>query len=98
MKLENTELGYSCSVPDRPSVRQQLEFFSLVSDARGANKLERYWVGAKALISDWQCPALPDVNVSLDTIDSPGQASIIMNVGARVVRHMSSLDDVSPNS
>lgn len=98
MKIENAELGYSCVVPDRPTVRQQLEYFSLIADARGADKLERYWAGAKALISAWQCPDMPDVNVSLDTIDSPKQVSIIINAGTRVVRHMSNLDDIPPNS
>lgn len=98
MKLENAELGYTCSVPDRPTVRQQLEFFAVVGDARGKERFERYWEGAKAVITDWQCPALPDIQANIDDLTNPIQARIILSVGLRVVTHMNSLEDLPPNS
>lgn len=98
MKIENTELGYTCNVPDRPTVRQQLAFFALVGDARGRDKFERYWEGAKAIVTEWQCPALPDTDIDLDEISNPVQARIVLSVGLRILTYMNTLEDIPPNS
>ena len=96
MKLENAELGYSCVVPDRPTVRQQLTFFAIVGSSN-TEKFALYWEGAKALVSEWQCPALPDITASLDEISNPTQTRIVIDLGLRVVQHMNSLEDIDPN-
>jgi hypothetical protein len=97
MKFENADLGCSFSVPDRPTVRQQLQYYSQVRDTRGKEQYERMWAGAQALIADWQCPDLPDPNASLDEMTNPSQALIIIWAGGMVYRHFNALEDVPKN-
>jgi hypothetical protein len=100
MKLENAELGYSCIVPDRPTVRQQLEFVTTINSGRGnkVTNLERYWDGAKAIITDWQCPEMPDIEIDLGETTNPKQTKIVVDVGMKVIGHMNNLDNIDPNS
>jgi hypothetical protein len=97
MKCENEKLGCSFSVPDRPTVRQQLAYFSLVEKAEGQAKREQYWLAAQPLITDWQCEALPDPKTSLDDMTNPSQTFIVLWAGAAVFGHMNTLDDLPKN-
>jgi hypothetical protein len=97
MKCENEKLGCSFSVPDRPTVRQQLAYFSLIEKAEGQAKREQYWTAAQALISDWKAEDLPDPSISLDEMSNPSQTLIILWAGAAVFGHMNTLDDLPKN-
>lgn len=93
----NEKLGCSFDVPDRPTVRQQLAWFGEVQEAQGKETFARYWEGAKTVMENWQCEALPDPQVSLDAMDNPSQARIVMWVGGVVMLHMAKLEDVPKN-
>jgi hypothetical protein len=97
MNFTNDQLGCSFSVPDRPTVRQQLQYFALVKESRGKEQFERMWEGAKALISDWKCEALPDFQASLDDLTDPTQAQIVIWAGLQVLGHYNRLEDLPKN-
>lgn len=92
--MEFNKPDYKFTVPDRPTVRQQLEYFSA---GAGLPMALRHWEGAKTLIQSWECEKLPDHKVDLDTISDPAATTIIIAAGADVVRFMNSLDEVPKN-
>lgn len=92
--MEFTRDEYKFTIPDRPTVRQQLEYFSAGASLPLAL---RHWEGAKTLIQSWECKLLPDYRADLDTITNPAVTSLIIQAGAEVVRFMNSLDDVPKN-
>ena len=83
-------------VPDKITVRQQLEYFS---EARVPNRpvFERLWLGALPLIQDWQCEILPDQNVNLDDITNPHITEVIVWAGVLVKQHIDALDYTEKN-
>jgi hypothetical protein len=94
----NDRLGASFTLPDRPSVRQQLAYFSEAGIARGQELFERYWRGALTIIQDWKCAALPDPNIDLDALDDPKATEVILWAGIAAKNHMDALDNVPKNS
>lgn len=86
------------TIPDRPTVRQQLAWFGAAGGRDPSDVYDRYWEGAKQLIQTWQCDALPDYKVSLDEISNPSQASVILWAGVAVWRFMNELEDIPKNS
>jgi hypothetical protein len=100
MERHNSDLGVKFSLPDRPSVRQQLRYWSTVmtSGSDRAGMYERYWSGARELISDWSCEHIPDIAVELDDIDDTKAAQAIMWAGLEVFRVVSGLEEVPKNS
>jgi len=84
-------------VPARPTVRQQMQYYSVAAGASGNRMLERFWAGAKVLLSDWTCTEMPDVNVDLDNISDPKQTDIIIWAAMEVKQHMNDLEDVPKN-
>jgi hypothetical protein len=97
MQKNNENLGYSYTVPDRPTNRQQLAYFSNSLLARGADTLERYWLAAAALIQDWQCEVLPDIHTDLNSISSPKATLIMIEVGLDIKRYMDALEEIPKN-
>ncbi len=85
------------TVPDRPTVKQQLQYFSEIAVAEGRVMLERYWAGAVPLIEEWECDALNDYKISLDDIDNPSETEVIIWAGMRVMEHMNGLKDIPKN-
>lgn len=86
------------TVPTRPTVRQQLAYLGGAAVLPGADLFIRLWEGAKALIDDWECKDLPDINeVDLDEIEDPAATAVIVWVGMRVSKHMNKLDEVPKN-
>ena len=53
IEKKNERLGVSFQLPDRVTVRQQLAYYSGAGLAVGDELFERYWQGAKAIITDW---------------------------------------------
>lgn len=84
-------------IPERPTVRQQMMWFSAVSGSDKTKSLERYWEGAKALIEKWESSALPDYKISLDAITDPSQTSIVIWAGIQVLDFMNGLEDIPKN-
>jgi hypothetical protein len=85
---------YTFIVPDHPTVRQQLEYFSA---GAGLPIALRYWECAKALIQTWECAKFPDHTVNLDSITDPAVTTIILTAGMEVMQFMNKLDEVPKN-
>lgn len=86
------------TIPDRPTVRQQLAWFSAAGGRDPNDVYDRYWEGAKQLIQEWQCEAISDFKISLDEISNPTQTNIILWAGIEVWRFMNKLEDIPKNS
>lgn len=97
MKFEREEPQCSFEIPDRPTVRQQLEYFSATAGAAGNQMLIRFWAGATQIITKWECEVLPDYKASLDDLTSPKQTDIIVWAGVQVRNFFNTLDDVPKN-
>jgi hypothetical protein len=95
MEFKNEDCTFT--IPDRPTVKQQLKWFGA---AMGYNKEDtwiRNWEGAKQLIQTWQCDILPDYQIDLDTITDPSQREIVIFVGLETVKFMNLLEDIPKN-
>ena len=87
------------TLPDRPTVRQQLAYFGAVGDAKGADRFVRYWEGAKTLIVDWECAAMPEIDkIDLDSLTNPSDVLVILFAGSQTAVYMSGLEDIPKNS
>lgn len=91
-EYHNDELGFRLTVPDRPTVRQQLEYRSLVAFGERKDVYARFWDGARALITKWECEAMPDKNADIDKMDDPRVADIIFAACNTISGHMSRLE------
>jgi hypothetical protein len=108
-RVENKSLGVSFVLPERISVRRQLQYrqaiafsFDVGEDGQlrtGNNDLyERYWRGAQYVIEDWQCELIPDVaNLDFDKADNPRIADIVFWVSNQVAGHMEDIKAISKN-
>ena len=80
------------ALPARPTVRQQLEYYSRYSDTRAASLYLRLWHSAQALISEWQCEVLPDPKVDLDKLTASEATTAIIWAGNVVLQYMNDLE------
>lgn len=95
----NQEHHCRFTLPDRPTVRQQLAYYAATRAARaGHDEYAVYWEGARALIQTWDCPALPDPAASLDELTNPEQALVVLWAGLMVRAHINGLENVPKNS
>lgn len=97
MEYKSDAFGVSFSVPDKVTVRQQLAYFSEAGRANGKEFIERLWLGARAVILDWTCPALPDLNTDLDSVTDPKTTQAIVWAALEVKRHMDNLEQIPKN-
>jgi len=79
-------------VPAHPTVKQQLEYYSRYADSRSDPMYLRLWHAAQTLIDEWDCAALPDRKIALDTITNPEATTVIMWAGNAVIQYMGNLD------
>lgn len=91
-RFDRTVPDVHFALPAHPTVRQQLEYYSRYSDTRSAPLYLRLWHSAQALISEWQCTALPDLKTDLDSITTPEATTVIMWAGNTVLQYMSDLE------
>src|SRR5512139_738981 len=82
------------ALPARPTVRQQLIYFSRYADTRSDPLYLRLWHSAQTLIAEWECEALPDPSVDLDQVASPDATTAIMWAGNIVMTYMSDLESL----
>lgn len=97
MDFEREKPKCKFSIPDRITVRQQLEYYSLAGGVVGREMLFRYWEGARALITIWDCELIPDKDVSLDDITDPEQTQLVIWAGLQVRTYMNMLDSIPKN-
>ncbi len=94
--------GVTFSVPTRPTVRQQLRYYSQAASTPDAEMFERLWLAAVVLMRDgdgyaWECESLPDPSVDLDSISDPSLALMLLWAGTQVRAHMNALEDTPKN-
>jgi hypothetical protein len=99
-EYQNDELGLRFTLPERPTVRQQLNYRAAIAlSPLRPDVYDRFWQGAKKLIGDWACEAIPDPEqFDMDTATDPRAADIIFYVCNAVAAHMDSLETVPGNS
>ena len=85
------------SIPARPTVRQQMEYFSATVGATGSQLITKYWLGGRTLIKEWACESLPKIDVDLDEIDNPEQTELLIWAAMKVKTFMDSLENISKN-
>jgi hypothetical protein len=83
------------TVADRITVRQQMAY---LSDATASNRphIERLWLGAAALIQEWDCE-LFSKDVDLDEVTDARITEIMVWAALQVRNHVNSLDEIPKN-
>jgi len=99
MKFTNEKFSAEFTVADQLTVRQHLRYSSLVAGSDKENLAERYFEGAKVLITGWQCAALPDLekvsmDAPMDAVQSALVADIIIWVSMDVRAHINAMDAI----
>lgn len=85
-------------IPDKLTVRQQLDYLSAVSLKPGIDWLG-LWQGAVLLIQEFECELIPSVEkLDLDKVTDPQITNVLVWVGWEVKRHMDKLEEVEKNS
>lgn len=85
-------------LPDRPTVKQQLEYFAESSAIQPKDRLGRMWAGARSLMLEWQCDIFPNKDAPLDTVSDPSITTVILWAGLKVYEYMNALEDLPKNS
>ena len=98
MDFEREEPKCKFSIVDRPTVRQQLEYYSLIGGGIGKDMLVRYWMGAQALIVHWECETLPEKEFDIEEETNPDITDLIVWAGIEVKKFMNGLDNIPKNS
>lgn len=86
-------VGLRLTVPDRLTVRQQLEYKGLIAFADRAEAYPRFWDGARRLIDKWECEKMPEKDVDIDEVDDPEIADIIFMACNIVNGHLNRLEN-----
>lgn len=106
MEYKNDSLGVSFTVPDTVTVRKQLQYKRGINKAfvqevssDGDDFYPLFFDGAKAVIENWQCELIPNINeLNMDTATSPKVADIVFWTCNIVAGHMNNLEAVPKNS
>lgn len=96
-EFADEERGVRFTLPDKITVRGQLRYFGALNDPELEGSYERYWEAAKALIENWKCKLVPDINIDLDKITDPEITGVILWAGRQVMAHFGELEKVSKN-
>jgi hypothetical protein len=90
--------GARLVVPDEPNVLQLINSDSGRYVAKETGAILILWEMAKPLIIEWECDALPDMNIDLSEATDPRAAKVIEWAGTVVSAYRRSLDSVPKNS
>ena len=94
-KLDNTRF----TVPDRPTVRQQLAYRAAIATASTHDTYERHWEGVKLLVQEWESDVIERPSrFSMDASDDPRAADVIFWACNAVAGHMNRLEILEKNS
>ena len=97
MEYANELKKTSFEIPDKFTVRKQLEFFSATGDSSQPLFI-RHWLGALTVITNWKSEKIPDLDkLDIDNATDPDITDIVIWVGVTVVIHMNKLQDVPKN-
>lgn len=95
MKYTDESLGVSFVVPDKITVRKQLEYKGALL-GREKGFYVRLWDAAKTVVESWECSELK-LDTDIDSITSKRAADIVEFVGIKVSNHMGDLETLPKN-
>lgn len=84
------------TITDRPTVRQQMAYYSEATGTLRESHLERLWLGARSLIKEWECELFKH-DVDLDSVDDPRIMEIMLWAAVKVRDHLNELDKIPKN-
>ena len=94
MQYSNEEPQCEFSVPDEPTVRQQLVYLGAVAGS-GNDWVVKRWLAAKPLITEWKCSIAPDLDaIDIDKETRRDVAILLGWVATQVLNHMSNVEKV----
>ena len=95
-RFENAELEVAFSLPDNPTVRQQMRWKAQVAFAEDAAEVyEVMWERCFNLVEDWESDLIPEPGeVDLDTETDTRVAEAVMWVAGQIWAHMNGLDEI----
>ncbi len=97
MDFQSDKYSTSFSIPDRPTVRQQMSYVSTAGRAQNKEYVEKLWEAAKQIITSWKSELLPDITASLDTVDDPQITDMIIWAAFGVKNHVEGLESTPKN-
>ena len=83
-------------IPDRPTVRQQMAYFSEATGTNSTTHLERLWLGARTLIQEWECDLFKH-DVDLDDVNDPQITDAMLWVAVQVRGYLNKLNELPKN-
>lgn len=95
---ENDQPPCKFTVPDKITVKQQLEYFSAAGGSSGNEYWFRTWQAAKTLITDWEFELMPEIETDLDTLTDPQISNTVVWAAIKVSEHINGLQVISKNS
>ena len=84
-------------IPDRPTVRQQMAYYSEATSVTGRAHLERLWLGARSLIMEWNCDLFKH-DVDLDSVSDPEIMNTMIWASIQVRDHLNRMGELPKNS
>jgi hypothetical protein len=95
----NEKLKTSFVLSDKITVRAQLAYFSEIGLARGREMWERLWFAARAIIQDWKCEIIPDLEkLNIDEVTDPDITELVIWASVEVKSYMDNLENIPKNS
>ena len=85
------------TIPDRPTARQQLAYYSATAGTHSEDYLFRLWSGARALMIEWECGDF-EKDVNLDEVTDPSIVDVVLWAALQVKTYISKLEDLPKNS
>ena len=82
MKFDHPEHELTYELPDDPTIRQLLDYDDYELNPR-SSLYPRLWKAAQAVITEWECDALP-LHTNIDEVGSEEQLKIIKLVSLEV--------------
>src|SRR3990172_11722839 len=98
MEYKNDHPKVRFTVPDKPTVRQQLEYLGEATTIGGKDLFLALWRSALILIEDWECKLIPDPHkLGLEKANDLKVTEVITWTGMRVREFVNSLNEVPKN-
>jgi len=93
----NEKFGVSFTLPDKMTVRKQLDWRGRVIESDGTTFI-RHWQAIRPLIEDWDYEPFPKLaDIDLDELTDKKLADVIFWASNEGAGHMSGLDDIPKN-
>lgn len=98
MEFSNEVLKTSFTLPDKVTVRKQMQYLSVAGRSRDKEYVERLWLAARELIENWKSEYLPDLQASLDEVTDGNVTNVLVWASFEVKQYIEKLDEIPKNS